>query len=296
MFLNINSLDLGKKIDKKPVDNVIMPALGDYGKEINRPDKTDEKNENEDILKCFLFIESIKNELEQVKNQKLISWFDLIFGDHQRYKTKSKEKQQYFRNEGYIDINKVTYQKYFNSDAILSSVEFGLIPLQTIHDNKYFANRKINYDIKVTKIKHVNRRKSSVENNNIIIYKSYKMNNSKYWEEYIDIGFRIDKNDNFGKIEVTLRNSVINKINDHNDKIIDVFCNQRLNMFATTSLDGFVLIYILPNKLFSAIKHPNKLYFSNVFLISNPFPAIITFDDNNNEISRIWINSFTNNL
>ena len=109
------------------------------------------------------------------------------------------------------------------------------------------------------------------------------MNNSKYWEENLDIGFRIDKNDNFGKIEVTLRNSVINKIYDHNDKIIDVFCNQRLNMFATTSLDGLALIYIIPDKLFSAIKHPNNLYFSNIFLISNPFPAIITFDDNNNE-------------
>ena len=109
------------------------------------------------------------------------------------------------------------------------------------------------------------------------------MSNPNYWEEYVNFGFRIDKTDNFGKIEVIHRNRVINKINDHNDKIIDIFCNQRLNMFATTSLDGFVFIYILPNKLFSAIKHPNKLYFTNVFLISNPFPAIITFDDNNNE-------------
>ena len=281
MFMNINSFDFGKKIDKQPIDNVIMPLLVENGKEINRPDKIDEKNENEDILKCFLFIESIKNKLEKVKNDKLNSWFDLIFGDHQRYKTKQKDKNQYFRNQGYIDINKDTYQKYLNNNAILGSVEFGLIPLQTIQDNKYFTNRKINYDI--SKIKNVNRRKNSVENNNIIVYKSYKMSNSKYWEEYLDIGFRIDKNNNFGKIEVTLRNSVINKINDHNDKIIDIFCNQRLNMFATTSLDGFALIYIIPNKLFSAIKHPNKLYFTNVFLISNPFPAIITFDNNNNE-------------
>jgi len=239
MFMNINSFEFGKKIDKQPVDNVIMPVLEENGKENNKIHK---KNENEDISRFFLFIESIRNKLEEVKNHKLNSWFDLIFGDHQRYKTKPKDKNQYFRNHSYIDINEATYQKYFNSNAILDSVEFGLIPLQTIHDNKYFTNRKINYDIKVTKIKNVNRRRNSVENNNIIVYKSYKMNNSKYWEENLDIGFRIDKNDNFGKIEVTLRNSVINKIYDHNDKIIDVFCNQRLNMFATTSLDGFALI------------------------------------------------------
>ena len=108
------------------------------------------------------------------------------------------------------------------------------------------------------------------------------MNNFSYWEERLDIGFRIDKSENFGKIEIILKNSIINKIYDHNDKIIDIFCNQRLNMFATTSLDGFVFVYIIPNKLFSAIKHPNKLYFTNVFLISNPFPAIITFDNNEN--------------
>jgi len=283
MLMNINSLDLGEKIDEQPVDNVIMPTVLDNDIENNRPNKNDEKNENEEILKCFLFIESQKNRLEKVKYDKLISWFDLIFGEHQRYKSKSKEDHQYFRDQGFIDVNKETYQEYFNNEAIMSSVEFGLIPLQTIYNNKYFTNRKNNYDNKVAKIKNVNRRKNSVENNNIIIYKSYKMNNIKFWEEYIDIGFRIDKNDNYGKLEVTYKNNVINIIYDHNDKIIDVFCNQRLNMFATTSLDGFVLVYIIPNKLFSAIKHPNKLYFTNVFLISNPFPAIITFDYNNNE-------------
>ena len=147
---------MGKKIDKKPVDNVIMPVLEENGKENNRTDKIHKTNENEEISRCFLFIESIRNKLEEVKNHKLNSWFDLIFGDHQRYKTKPKDKNQYFRNHSYIDINKDTYQKYFNSNAILDSVEFGLIPLQTIHDNKYFTNRKINYDIKVTKIKNVN--------------------------------------------------------------------------------------------------------------------------------------------
>ena len=271
MFMNINSIDFGKQLNGQSVDNVIMPGLGENSKE------------KDDILKCFFFIDSIKTQLELINNQKLNSWFELIFGEHQRYRTKSKDSPQYFRSQSYIDIDKQNYQLYSKDDIVMNSVEFGLIPLQTIYDNKNIINRKINYDNKMEKAKNVNRSKSSIEKNNIIIYKSYKMNNPNYWEEYIDFGFKVDKIENFGKIEVIRRNLVINKINDHNDKIIDIFCNQRLNMFATTSFDGFIFIYILPNKLFSAIKHPNKSYFTKVFLISNPFPAIITYDDSNNE-------------
>ena len=271
MFMNINLIDFGKQLNDQSVDNVIMPELGENIKE------------NDDIVKCFFFIDSIKTQLELVNNQKLNSWIDIIFGEHQRYKAKSKDSPQYFRNQSYIDIDKKNYKLYSKDDIVMNSVEFGLIPLHTVYDNKNITNRKITYDNKMEKVKNVNRRKSSIEKNNIIIYKSYEMSNPNYWEEYVNFGFRIDKTDNFGKIEVIHRNRVINKINDHNDKIIDIFCNQRLNIFATNSLDVFVFIYILPNKLFSAIKHPNKLYFTNVFLISNPFPAIITFDDNNNE-------------
>ena len=49
------------------------------------------------------------------------------------------------------------------------------------------------------------------------------MNNFSYWEERLDIGFRIDKSENFGKIEIILKNSILKKIYDHNDKIIDIF-------------------------------------------------------------------------
>ena len=275
MFMNINSIYFGKQLNDLSVDNVIMPGLGDN------------RIENDNILKSFFFVDSIKSKLELINSQKLNSWFDLIFGEHQRYKSKSNERHQYFRNLSYIDIDKKTYLLYSRDDIIMDSVEFGLIPLQTIYNNKISTNREINYDNKMGKEKNINIRNYNIENNNItyniIIYKSYKMNNPNYWKENIDIGFRIDKNNNFGKIEVIIKNSLIDTIMDHNDKIIDIFYNQRLNMFATTSLDGFVFIYILPNKLFSAIKHPNNLYFTNIFLISNPFPAIITYDNNNNK-------------
>ena len=49
-------------------------------------------------------------------------------------------------------------------------------------------------------------------------------------------------------------------------------------MFATTSEDGFICIYILPCKLFSMIKHPKNGIFDKIFLSANPFPTIIAYD------------------
>ena len=56
-------------------------------------------------------------------------------------------------------------------------------------------------------------------------------------------------------------------------------------MFATSSYDGIVCIYIFPNKLFSIIKHPKNQFYTKIFLCSNPFPSIITYDSLNNTIS-----------
>ena len=257
MLMNLNSINFGEKEDKELVDNVQMPLniIGDIPKDKN-------SQNNDDFLKYFLFVDLMKNQLEMVKSQKLNLWLDIIFGQHQKYGNKSKEKNQYFRSQSYIDIDKDTYQQYFNDDIIMKSVEFGLIPLQTINDSKSFENRKNNYD--------------KVFNSKSLKLKDF---NISYWGDKKDIQFRMDKN-NFGKLEVFYMNKCVCKIVDHNEEIIDFFYNQRLNMFATTSFDGFVLIYILPNKLFSSIKHPNNLYFTKVYLISNPFPAIITFDNN----------------
>ena len=265
MFMNLNSINFGKKSDNNFVDNVQMPLniIGDIPK-----DKISQNND--DVFNYFLFVNSMKNKLEMIKGQKLDLWLDIIFGEHQRYGNRHKEKKQYFRSQSYIDIDNETYQQYLDNDIIMKSVEFGLIPLQTIYDNKSFENRKNNYD-------------------KCFNSKSFKLKgfNISYWGEKKDIQFRMEKNNNFGKLEIFYMNKSICTIVDHNDEIIDFFYNQRLNMFATTSFDGFVLIYILPNKLFSSIKHPSGLYFTNVYLISNPFPAIITFD-NNDSILRSY--------
>ena len=72
---------------------------------------------------------------------------------------------------------------------------------------------------------------------------------------------------------------------DHNDKIAYFFYTRRLNMFATSSFDGFGCVYILPNKLFSVIKNFNDSYFNRIFLCSNPYPTIITFEKKSNTMS-----------
>ena len=87
------------------------------------------------------------------------------------------------------------------------------------------------------------------------------------------------------KLKIYVNDKYKCEIIDHNDKIINVFYNPRLNMFATTSYDGLICIYIFPNKLFSIIKHSKNLFFDKVFLSSNPFPTIITFEKINNTIS-----------
>ena len=83
-------------------------------------------------------------------------------------------------------------------------------------------------------------------------------------------------------MEIYKNNILIDEIIDHNDIIIDLFYNRRLNMFATTSYDSFIYIYILPNKLFSMIKHPKNLFYDNIFLSANPFPTVIGYEKNEN--------------
>ena len=179
----------------------------------------------------------------------------------------------------------------------MGSVDFGLIPLKTIFNTKKLNNfnKKSSYEkldeitkiefeknnSKKQKFKMDKKVKSLVNIENDI--KKYKENLNEYFL-YKKIEFKLDKDDRNGKIEVYIDDNLISEILDHTDKIIDLFYNERLNMFATTSYDSFSCIYIIPNKLISIIKHPNNLYFDNIFLSSNPFPTIITFEKQSNKI------------
>ena len=84
---------------------------------------------------------------------------------------------------------------------------------------------------------------------------------------------------------------MVSEFFDHDDEIVHIYYNQRLNTFCTTSKDGLLNLYIFPNKLINTIKNPNKgNFFSKAFLCSNPFPAIIAIDENSFEIFSYSIN------
>ena len=96
-------------------------------------------------------------------------------------------------------------------------------------------------------------------------------------------------------------------LDSHTEEITSIFINDTLNMFASTSLDGYIMIYILPsmklvraihisslkqrikiqnpndkkneldNEFFEENKEQDCLYADNIFLSSSPLPSIAIF-------------------
>lgn len=170
----------------------------------------------------------------------------------------------------------------------MNSFEFGVIPFKTIFDEKALNNlhiKKYNEKLKIisNESKHIHKLEINIENMENYYLKNLIKKKPKH--EFLDLNYKlelkIDNNDNHGKLEIWWNNNKINEIIDHNAEILYYFYNPRLNMFATTAKDGLVCVYIIPYKLFSVIKHPNNLYFDNVYLSANPFPSIITYEKRN---------------
>jgi len=331
MFMNLNSINFHKRANGDLVDDVIMPKNSSNKRYIsnNNDDDSPElmikesnikesdylpKKRIENLKKCFAFTEHMKNLLENLKD--FPKWLNIIFGLNQKF---SPKNQQYFRKESYINNDNDDYNNYIKDEIIMSSVEFGIIPLQTIYEQNILINlqkRKNEYESYYYENKNKrssqklfsfgsnnskllnskNCQMNEIENNFINIsiknsheelnkdsgemtYSVYKKESKDYWDEYLKLDFKIYNNNGIGKLEIYAHNLLIKEVIDHNDKIIDFYYNRRLNMFATTSFDGFAYIYILPCKLICALKHPNNLYFDKIFLSANPFPTIITYEE-----------------
>ena len=327
MFMNINSINFGKKGTNESVDDVIMPkSLANKNINIFDKIKNNESDENDmkknNYKKYFIFIEDMKNRLESLTKE-LSSWLNIVFGPNQKY---SPNKEIYFRPESYINC-KEKNDNYLNNNIIMASTEFGIIPLQTIFDNKILNNlkkRKSNKYEKFKKYGNKEMNKYSSSKKLITIKKEIKDNEKKeffsdieeynftkndkkmdekyfknkfndYWDEELNIDFKINNNNNLGKLEIYKEENLINEIFDHNDIIIDFFYNKRLNMFSTTSYDGFICTYIFPNKLFSMIKHPKLRFYDKVFLSSNPFPMIIGYESNGNILTTFSLSGIVIN-
>ena len=89
------------------------------------------------------------------------------------------------------------------------------------------------------------------------------------------LSYKIDK------LNIELKESLF----FHSEPIVSISINDTLNMFATSSKDGYVMIHTLPNfKLVRSIHIPSLfneesefLYADNVFLSSSPLPCITIF-------------------
>ena len=78
-------------------------------------------------------------------------------------------------------------------------------------------------------------------------------------------------------------------LNAHSDEITSITVNDTLNMFATASMDGYIMIYILPSfvlvgsiQIFQENSEMDafgdeSLYAKNIFLSSSPLPCLVAF-------------------
>jgi len=130
------------------------------------------------------------------------------------------------------------------------------------------------------------KKENNTNKNNIKELENKYLNSIDYWEEDLNIEIKIDNK--YGKVSVFKNKNLVKEIFDYSDEILDCFYNKRLNMFATTAKDGFICAYMIPSKLICVIKHPNNLYFDKVYLSSNPFPSIITYERNDDNIFRSY--------
>ena len=301
MFININEINFKKKNDEIPINDVEMPEIIP-------------KNENSNNYRCFKFIEYMRNCLEE-KHIKIYNWLHLIFGIKQRYNDINK-LDQYFRSETYFNFNQESNEilsQYLKNDAIMSSVEFGLIPIQILFNDKEIKNNEPNssYSIVNKNIIESYLKSNIYKDKKYIIYIKNKLDKDNEYQNKKYIFKKGNKNiniiaNNLGKLEIYINDKLINEYYDHNDIIEYIYYNKRLNMLATTSLDGYSFIYSMPNKLLSVIKHPNGGYFSFILLSSNPFPSIIAYDKITNDfysysinglfIKKINISEFVKNL
>ena len=180
----------------------------------------------------------------------------------------------------------------------MNSVEFGLLPIQTIfseielkqHQINKNKNNKLNYikeqiTINKNKIITINNTNINIANDNInkeIL--SININENNY-------NLNINCHINISKIEIFINHKLEKEFYDNVDSIIYLDYNKRLNMLIISSFDGYLCLYILPGKLINVIKHPIKNhYFDFVLLSSNPFPSIIAFDKTNNNFYSYTIN------
>jgi hypothetical protein len=166
------------------------------------------------------------------------------------------------KHPDYIKLINLDYEKYFkkNEDLIIF---FHYLFVGDVLGNIFIYERKIKYEGNKNK-KAFNRKRSLTEKN---AQKRSNANNSM--NEKNEIAYK-----------------EIKKITDHYKQIKYIDYNNRLNLFLSYSLDGFINIYTFPKcKLVRTINVCDitnlKEILEKVVLVSNPFPMIFCYDKKN---------------
>ena len=196
-----------------------------------------------------------------------------------------------FRPESYITLDDKILNKYLKVNLIMKSIDLGLIPLQTVFDDFKIDKKKIS--LKKFYKKEIEERINYDEKNYIIelneIKYSLNIKNQYNFKDNSNNSILILAN-NLGKIQIYKNKEYISEFYDQKNIIKYIDYNKRLNMFITTSIDGYSCLYSFPNKLLNVIKHPNEGYFDYILLGSNPFPFIVAYDKINQEFYSYSIN------
>ena len=279
MMINLNKLNFEKKFNGQTIENVKMPSNFN---ELNQ-------GENYEIVK---YIEFMKNSLEkETKLFDIFSWIKLIFGTEQMYND-NKKKDLLFRPESYITLDDKKLNEYIQDNIIMNSTGLGLIPLQTVYDEFKLDKKKISQkkldNKEIEKIMITNQKFYIIELDNI--KNDFNITNKEYnFQDNFNNSIKILSND-LGKIEIYVNDALITEYYNQKDSVRYIDYNKRLNMFITTSLDGYACLYSFPNKILNVIKHPNEGYFDYVLLGANPFPFIVAYDKINQELYSYSIN------
>ena len=274
MFLNINKINLYKNENIRNTNDVKIPE-----------EFLNEKNKDNKSTFYFYckYISNMRETLEK-NHMKVYKWKDLIFGTKQKYLSCSGDNLL-FQPRAYISFD--------NNKNIKTQedIEFGLLPIQII-------NKEKEVNVKLEQKRELNKKES--ENNNLVYIKNkiiqYKNLINIIDNEIIDFSYNetnIIINKTIPKIEFLIEGELYKEFYENISSINYFHFNKRLHMFVISSIDGVLLLYILPGKLINMIKHPIKnIFFDFVFLSSNPFPNIIAFDKQEKNFYSFSLNGF----
>ena len=275
-----------------------------------------ENNNNNKNYDSYLYVMNLSRIFEgKVVTENLNCWIDLIFGETQKAKEPDKIKNL-FRPESYIDNPENTDKKILKNredeEFLLNSIEFGLIPLQTLlkTNEKKFSNKINNFylyeqDFSTVQMTFLNlilygkKFKNEKEENFYKKYFNIKITCFefiKYYKTYFICGnligdihiFETD-NENFSLENYNFFKHITTK-HDSNSRINCIKYNYNLNLIISGSKEGIINIYTNINfKLIHCVNIFKEINFC--CLVSNPIPSVVYYSENYNVLASFPINN-----